>query len=298
MKKNKKKALKRLAKARNTGFSLELELAHRNPKTDHVLGATSKKCLAEIPSGERINYLPMGELQFGREDFMDCVERSKNNLLETKLNFLIVNKLISEELIKWLKDNGYLTTRGVELADRFGAIKSGTTRSGNSLIAPLQAAHKFGVIPKSMLPASSDMDWDAYHNPAAITKEMEDLGLAFLERFNINYEKVYAPQMAEFMKRDMMHTAGYAWPLPQGGIYPRVEYPFNHSFMGYEPLYFAFDNYLDEGKQGDWIKQLAGNYKLIDPSYRLIITLNTDAVKKKLTWGELIRRFFFGRNLL
>lgn len=277
---------------RNTGFNLGMELAHQNPETDYVLGAASQKCLAEMPTGIRHIYLPSGELQFGREDFMDCVSRSINNTLATKFNYLLTNKLISEELIKWLGDKGYITESGVDFSDRFLAIKSKTSRSGNSLIQPLQTVHSVGAIPKSLLPASSDMDFDTYHNPASITKEMEDLGLEFLKRFNINYEKVYASQFENFLQRDMLHTAGYSWSQPEGGIYPRVDYPFNHSFQVYEPLYFAFDNYFDEGRTGDWIKQLASNYNLIDPSYRLIITLNTTK-PKGTTWKQLLRWFGF-----
>ena len=47
-KRDRKKQLRGKKIIRNTGFSLELELAHQNPETDYVLGAASQKCLAEI----------------------------------------------------------------------------------------------------------------------------------------------------------------------------------------------------------------------------------------------------------
>ena len=290
MKKNLKKKLKKVKKIRNTGFDLSMELAHQNIKTDYVLGAASQKCIAEIPSESRMAYLPLGELQFGREDFMDCATRSWLNIKETKLNYLVKNKLLPAETIQWLRDKGYYSDdRGAELSDRFIAIKSGTSRSGNSLIAPLQAGHKYGVIPKKMLPARSDMTWDDYHNQADITSEMENLGLEFLKRIAINYEKVYKEQFSEFRKRDMLNTAGYAWPQPVNGIYPRVEYQYNHAFMDANlPEVTAFDNYLDEGKQGDFLKQLAPDYELMNPSYRIILSIP----KKGLSFLDLIRRFF------
>jgi len=79
----------------------------------------------------------------------------------------------------------------------------------------------------------------------------------------------------------MIIDAGYAWPEPVNGVYPRVEYPPNHSFldMNTEP-YYIFDNYIDP-TDGDFYKQLAPNYALYDYGYRLIIRENPYAKDNK-----------------
>ena len=284
MKKNLKKKLKKAKLNRNLGFNLEKEKLDRKPDL-YRFGASPQKCLAEIPEGDRDVFLPVGELQFGREDFMDCASRSPLNLLEAKFNWLIRNNKLSEELTEWLHDEGYLTSQGVEFSDRFIAVLSGTSRSGNSLVAPIHAIHKYGLIPKKTLPRRSDMNWEEYHT--GVTEEMKKLGQDFLARFSVGYEEVQEPQFEELLKRDMLACAGYAWPQPVNGEYGRVDYTPNHAFLVYKNLYFAFDNYL---VSESFVKKLTKDYDFLGYGYRLFISLNTK--KKGLTWRDLICRFF------
>lgn len=265
---------------KNHGLNLELEKAHQKPQ-DWVFGATSPKCIAEIPFSEQRNYLPTGEIQRGVEDTFDCASRAPVNILETKFNYLI-NRGLPQTHLNFLTDNGYIDESGrCTFSDAFVAIKSGTTRNGNSLIAPLEAIRKNGLIPKSMLPLLPTMTFDEYHNPARITSEMEALGQRFLELFSVNYERVFAKDYSSVTTKDMVDTGGFAWGNPVNGVYQPEPYTPNHAFAIFgKPDYQAFDNYPDTF-DGDFTKHLSPAYGFIDHGYRVILSLKAE-VKKSL----------------
>lgn len=162
-------------------------------------------------------------------------------------------------------------TGAVEFSDRFVAIGSNTSRFGNSLKAPLQYIHEQGLIPKRLLPKKDNMTWEEYHDKSDITGSMLALGQNFLRHFSINYEKVLETKYKTF--NEMLGVAGYAWPQPVNGVYPKTDDAPNHAFMTIRPAYFVFDNYFDEGKQGDFIKQLSPDYDFYNYGYRIIISL-------------------------
>lgn len=254
----------------NKGLDIAREEREQS-REDWILGGeNSVPCIAEIPEDKRKMHLPDGELQFGAEDFMDCATRAPLNILETKFNYLIKNGLISEDNYQFLKNKHYIQNGKVTFSDRFTAINSGTTRTGNSLKAPLQAIRDYGLIPKVMLPAYSSYTWDEYHNEADITTAMYALGQEFSKRFTINYEKVYSPTFHQYAH--MLVVGGYAWPNPVDGVYPRTPSTPNHAFMVIQPRYEAFDNYYDNGVTGDWIKTLAGDYSFLSYGYRVYIS--------------------------
>lgn len=257
----------------NRGIDWAKEIADQQ-ETDYVFGASSPVCIALIPQAEREAYLPKGELQRGREDFMDCATRSPLNELEAKFTYLYRNGLMSTANASWLLDKGYVVMRGgnpcVEFSDRFIAIRSGTTRQGNSLKAPLQAIHTHGLIPKKMLPAKGTMSWVQYHRASDIRIEMDVLGMQFLNRFPIGYERVPREQFAALIDTDMIGVAGYAWPDPINGEYPKSLANPNHAFLYFRtPRFHIFDNY-EEGKD-DWVKKLADDYSLMDYGYRVFV---------------------------
>ena len=276
---------------RNYGLDIGREYIEQS-KEDLILGAWSLPDEARIPESEREKYLPKGEVQKGVEDFMDCVTRGHNNIIETKLNYLLKNKKLRWENEMWLKKNGYITNNGVELSDRFTAILSNTTRSGNSLKAPAQAIHEFGCIPKSELPATKDMTWDEYHDISQVTWRLKDLGREFSERFKINYEKVY--NFKTDLVEDMFGTGLYAWPSPLSDVYPPTEETFNHEVMFIKRAWFIFDNYIDTYLQdgGEFIKQLDSLYKLMDYGYRFSINQREAKIKQKFGSWRFIKRYF------
>lgn len=271
---------------KNRGIDWGRELQEQSTE-DWVFGAASQPCIAEIPEGARELYLPRGERQNIGEDKMDCVTRAFLNTIETKLNWLVRMNRMTPENQKWSRENGYMddSMRPVELSDAYIAILSGTTRSGNSLLAPLKAIHEHGVIPKSMLPQLES--WDENYDPSRITEEMKKLGKEFLARFPMNFERVYEKDYPALIGSDMFVVGLFAWPFPINGVYPRVDARPNHSVMVYRGRYYAFDNY-EEG-EGDFIKELASDYDFIDYGYRIFIPKENTVENLKTQLGILTR---------
>jgi len=261
---------------KNQGLDLIREKAEQSPEDwEFKLGAV-RVCLSEKLKESLMKYLPVGELQFGVQDFMDCATRSPINEAEAKFTGLVLEGVITANNRDWLIKKGYIISdehgilQGVEFSDRFIAILSGTTRGGNSLKAPVEAIRKYGLIPKSMLPRRADMTWDMYHNKSDITDEMMELGQEFLRRFGMNYERV---KDTNFLDIDC-GIALSAWGRPDSkGVYQRIESGINHATFKPKdkPLIQIVDNYKD-GFDGNFIKQLAPNYKLMHYGYRLIIS--------------------------
>lgn len=262
---------------KNYGLDLERETQERDDERDWMVGAADeprRTCLAEIPPVEREHYLPAGEVQRSdNDDMMDCASRWLVNVIEAKFNYLLANDLITSANKRWLIDSGYLTERGVEFSDAFVAINSGTTRRGNSLKAPLEAARKHGLVPKHRLPLQPDMTFEQYHDPDRISGSLRALGLQFTDRFTINYERVPARDFATVYDYDMIGMAGYAWGEPDSdGVYQPAPYPPNHAFAAVRaPEHVIFDNYIDS-TDGDFIKRLAPDYGLLDYGYRVYIS--------------------------
>lgn len=256
---------------RQYGFNIEKELTEQS-SSDWVFGQSPIPCIAQIPEVVRELYLPAGEKQNIGQEKMDCASRSPLNILEAKFNYLYKNGKLKNKT--WLEKNGYVNNGQIEFSDRFVAINSGTTASGNSLKAPLEAIRKQGLIPKSMFPQVST--FNEYYDRNKMTTKMVRLGEEFAKIFVINYEKVYEVYFSKLLQTDVLDSAGFAWPQPVNGIYPRSDNQPNHAFMVFKNKYFAFDNYLDENKPNDWIKQLAPNYNFLDYGYRVYITEEID----------------------
>ena len=235
--------------------------------TEWCFGAASQTCIAAVPLEKRAQYLPEGELQNMGEEKSDCVTRAYLNILETKLTYVYETQKLMPQTRKWLEDHEYVQNGRVVLSDAFNAILSGTTRQGNSLKAPVDSMHHDGVIPKKLLPQLQT--WDEHNDPARITQKLRDLGQEFLRRLPINYDQVNLTDLDVALKYDMSALGGFAWPDEVNGEYQRVDYSFNHAFMGYGlPKVYIFDNYVDD----DFVKKLAPNYKLFDYGYRVYIS--------------------------
>jgi len=197
---------------------------------------------------------------------MDCASRSVLNILETKLNYMLDKGLFIPEIEEWLIDNGYFFSGKCELSDRFIAIKSGTDPlRGNSLKAPCDAVHRYGVLPKHLLPFTEGMTQDEYHS--GITEEMEWLAEQFIKRITVSYERVMQKDFGD----NMLDVGGFAWTTPSEGIYGRTDLSPNHAFMRIASEHTAFDNYRDSF-DGDFIKRLSTDYKFIDYGYNVMIT--------------------------
>lgn len=255
----------------NYGFDLAREVNQQSRK-DWRFGSESRPCLAEIPSSERLQYLPIGESQRGKEDMMDCASRGPLNILEMKLTYLLQNGLLSLKQQKFLIEYGYVQNDRVRVSDAFVAILSGTTRRGNSMKAPLEAIRRFGLIPNRLLPYDPSMTWSQYHDWNRITPNLRSLGREFAQLFPIYYERIVKNQFSDLLNREPINVAGYAWPVPDdNGVYGYTSNKPNHVFVLHNlPPWQAYDNYRDN--DGDFQKTLDESYRFLNYGYRVYIT--------------------------
>lgn len=259
------------------------------------LGA-AQVSLFTVPLSQRKAYQPIGEVQRGAEDTMDCASRDKVNDCETQLNYAYRNNLLIPDTKRFLDENGYVVLRNgvpyIECSDAYIAIKSKTTRQGNSLKAPAHAVYEWGLVPKKLLPLEPGMTWNQYHDPKRITKAIENLGLESKARLPINYEQVMLAQFPEAITKSEICGALYAWPFPDGdGVYQRVPHQFNHAVKIMEPSWLVQDNYLDS-HDGDYIKNLAPNYRFFDWGYQMCFTAqvsDADILKSSGLLDQLLK---------
>jgi len=228
------------------------------------LGDNEVKC----PTGNWTPYLPKNEKQRQGFESMCCTNFSSTTAVEILMTRLIEENLISKDNLDWLKDNGYIDETGhINFSDRFDAIVSNTNPDyGNTLKAPAEAKHKYGLIPEKLLPWTDNKT--DYFNRAKITPEMFALGLEFLKHFQINYEFVYPAQYSEALKVSPLAGACFAWPNPINGIYPRSTNQINHAIAIIKPpeIWNIMDSYEE------FTKRLSNNYIFSGHSIRYVIT--------------------------
>ena len=245
--------------------------------TDWVFGGVYADELIEIFDPE--DYLPKGESQALGQDKMDCVTRAYINKMESFQTYEYRNQRMSPGNRKWVEDAGFIVwEKGMpyfRISNKFTAIKSGTTRNGNSLIKPADSIYRDGVVSKVMLTEDKPETWEEYHNKKQITQEMIDIGKEYTRRFPTNYEKIPQSKWKELPLG--CACAVYAWPNPINGVYPRTEGRFGHCVYEFKPTKYyksknwkIYDNYENWRVNGGWIKELAPDYNFYPYGYRLI----------------------------
>lgn len=253
----------------NHGLNWEKEQADQQD-TDHLAGATPDN-IASIPWRDRDLYIPKFEIQKAKEDSQACASFSPSAGWKAMVQYLWDRDLLTPANKAFFRQ--FLRNGRIDVSELFPAILSGTTESGNSLKAPLQAIREYGMIPGHLLPLEPWMTWKEAHDPQRITQAMRDLGKECAQRLVFNYERVFESQYAKWLEDSLIAVGGYAWNAPdEQGIYQRVNAPHNHAFLLWNlPPYEAFDSYPDTF-DGDAVKQLAPNYDLTDYGYRLLFS--------------------------
>ncbi|NQU99400.1 MAG: hypothetical protein HQ538_01565 [Parcubacteria group bacterium] len=182
-------------------------------------------------------FLPIGTVQRGRDDWMNCTTNAPCNDLETQFNYGLDKGLFTPNLVEWFKKVGFINNGKFEIADAWVSIGSGNTRNGNSLKAPVEFIRKNGIVPKSKMLDNKSMSWGQYHDKARITPEIKAIAEELSKYIEFGYEKVYRRDFEKF-------TQGLKWK--------------------------DFDSYVDP-VDGDFIKKLAPDYIFMNYAYHLTI---------------------------
>ena len=255
--------------------------------TEYKFGAITEQ-LFVVPQGERKQYRPPAQLQrTNNDDVSDCVTRNVVvEQTELELTYAYRKGLLHPDTVAFLEGKNSMSASYIEiidglpyviLSDAYIAILSGTPRAGNSLKAPLQAAHDHGFVPKKLLPLEDWMTFEDYHNPKRITAAIKLLGEEFAFRLQYNYEQVRNTAFKESIKKDMIGVGLHAWHFPEeDGIYRCNDTNFNHATTIYEGTYEIFDSY------DPFEKTLAPDYSMFEWGYHTAFTKErtTEEVKK------------------
>jgi len=254
----------------------------------YIAGSNSKVVHEEVlQSMDWFPYAQKDETQKppNAEDRMNCTAQGGVESGGMQVNLRISrNELDLEKLAPWLDKNGKFNG-----SERHISIVSHNTPQGNSMQNVLEAIRKKGIIPESMLSDPGNISWEGYHNENVITSAMDQMGLKFLEYFDVSYERL--PQkwlmgwgsvsfalMKHHLKQAPLYCAAGTCPgwfgsliIKACGMTP------NHVFVvpkfdGNKPM--VKDSYPP------YNRKLAANYK-IPYVYKMVITPKPAILKPK-----------------
>jgi hypothetical protein len=158
--------------------------------TDKVAGwAGELPYEVRLPSGDWTPWLAGKERQSPPET-MACVSFSCNHCVDTQMNWLIETGQFSKEAILYFKDAGYTANGSFNSSDRWLAIRSGTTTTGNSQQKVLDTMRHKGLLPEIDLPFGGNTFYE-YHNPKVITPAMDAKALKILDYIKIDYQWIF-----------------------------------------------------------------------------------------------------------
>ena len=187
-------------------------LAPLPSETEYVLGAISGIVHNDInTTRDWRQFEPTGEKQrYTKFDTFGCVSFSCSSDCEFQFNLYFKSKLLRQEDIEWLRNNGYFDEKGnINFSDRWLVVLSNTKPGvGNYISAVWDAARKFGLVPQGLIPFREDMTQAEYYKKDFL-QVAYDLGLEFLKRFFIQYERV------NINEKDLIKALGHA-PLHVG----------------------------------------------------------------------------------
>lgn len=141
---------------------------------------------ARNESGDWRFYLPVKEVQYGKEDSMSCVSFSAVNAIEIQYKFL--------------------TGQEENYSDRWIAKMSGTTRDGNWLYKVGDAVRRLGMVKEESYPAPPNYTFDQYHAdiPEPLLSQLKAEGQAWLETWDVYTE--FIPVDKDEMLKHIKHA--------------------------------------------------------------------------------------------
>lgn len=158
------------------------------PEDYMVGGVTGVTPVTRLPQGDWSGYQPAFTPQFNETfDTLSCTTFSAITTLETQMNYLYGNNLLSKNAVIFLQKNGYIENFKIRFSRRFTAIMSRTTKEGNTFPAVWDCIRHNGLTPDNMLPFGG-ATFEEYHDIKNITAQHVLLAEQFLSYFKINYE--------------------------------------------------------------------------------------------------------------
>ena len=177
--------------------------------TDFIAGAeTGITYEVRNESGDWEQYKPTDEWQrkIGGYDTLSCVTFSALNQVELQVQYLIVNKLLSDAQIQKLHDLGYIDENGrPNFNDWFSSVMDNTTVNGNYLQAPWDSFRKDGLLPQKMGYAVTDFNSQAEWLAAKPTQAQKDYAKQILDIIDIAYEWIPVADKAKHLKQSPLH---------------------------------------------------------------------------------------------
>ena len=237
-------------------------------------------------------YLPADERQHGLYfDTMACATFSALNCIETQINYFIVNKLVTSEVLKDLDNLGFIVNGKFECSDRFTAKMSGTTRKGNYLQKVWDSIKHDGLLPEKDYPyprtqRTPVFSWDNYYKE--ISEDLKYKAKQILRYFEFSYEWTVMNNLDEYsgnelneLKRQLKHAPlQLASPLCNWGsglLEPCGKTRASHATMIYSTnnIIRIFDHY------NPFRKTLSLKY-IMPWVMKGVVTLKTNNKKMKL----------------
>lgn len=151
--------------------------------SDYVAGTLPYE--VRNPSGDWIPYLPVGEVQKGRDDWMDCVSRSYTNSIEIQERFL--------------------TGQESNYSDRLLAKRSETTKQGNYLYKVADIGRNEGLVSQKSWPDTGG-DWDEQYAdiPQAKLDQLLEEGKSWFNKWDVKNEDV--PVAKKSLQHHLKHA--------------------------------------------------------------------------------------------
>jgi hypothetical protein len=190
-------------------------------------------------TGDWRQFLPVKEIQYGKEDSLSCVSFSACNAIEAQFK--------------------HQTGKEVNFSDRWLAKMSGTTTEGNWLYKVGDTVRKFGLVLEEDYPTPPNYTFKEYHKdiPEPLYTQLIEKGRAFLRKWDVKTEFVPAT------KADMIKHLKHA-PL-------QIVVP-GHAILNFlceEDVVNYFDTYQPHEKKTP--------YANVQAAYKYVLTPRTMA---------------------
>lgn len=217
-----------------------------------------------LPKADWFNFTPTAEKQYTFSfDTMSCTTFSALNSVEMQVNWLIANGKIKNDVLDFLKEQGYFDENGkFNCSDWFTAVMSGTTENGNDFASVWDSIRKHGLLPqKHGFQPSDFINIKEWLDKSRVTTEQKEKALKFLEVFDVQYEFVLYGKsnpavLAYHLKQAPIHIGSPTCNWGGGIIQSCGEMPITHATCAHgsedKVATLVYDHYDPMNKKLAW----------------------------------------------